>query len=247
MEALLAHVTSSPALAALVLVIVFAASVVQFGLGMGFGLTAAPLLALIDPMLVPAPALFIGLLTSAWGAWRERAAVRWDEVVPAAFGRLLGVALSAAILSLAITRETFSLIFGSFVGLAVLLSVAGWRLAFTRRNLVAMATVSGLMGTITSVGAPPLAIVYQGRTAQEARPTLAAFFAIGCAISLAGLFATGWATGRDAGLALLMLPGVLAGALVARRIGTRLDRRYRPLLLSVAGLASALLILRGLA
>ncbi|WP_347310512.1 sulfite exporter TauE/SafE family protein [Defluviimonas sp. SAOS-178_SWC] len=247
MEALFAHVTTSPAVAALVLLIVFAASVVQFGLGMGFGLTAAPLLALIDPMLVPAPALFIGLVTSSWGAWRERGAIRWAEVAPAAFGRIVGVALSAAILSLAITRETFSLLFGLFVGLAVLLSVTGWRLAFTRRNIVAMATVSGLMGTITSVGAPPLAIVYQGQPAHKARPTLAAFFAIGCAISLAGLFATGWATVRDAGLAVLMLPGVLAGAVVAGRIGTRLDRRYRPMLLSVAGIASGLLILRGLA
>ncbi|OYX42253.1 MAG: hypothetical protein B7Z02_12560 [Rhodobacterales bacterium 32-67-9] len=247
MQGFLAHVTASPALAALVLVIVFAASLVQFGLGMGFGLTAAPLLALIDPMLVPVPALFIGFLTSSWGAWRERGAIRWAEVVPAAFGRLVGVALAAAVLSVAITREAFSLVFGIFVGLAVLLSVTGWRLDFSRRNLVAMAVVSGVMGTITSVGAPPLAIVYQARPAREARPTLAAFFAIGCAISLAGLFATGWATGRDAGLALMMLPGVVAGAVVARRIGTRLDSRYRPLLLTVAGLASALLILRGVA
>ena len=129
MDVLLAHATSSPALATLVLGIVFVASVVQFGLGMGFGMTAAPLLALVDPTLVPAPALFIGLLTSAWGAWRERGAIRWDEVVPAAFGRLVGVALSAAILTLAITRETFSLIFGLLVGVAVLLSVTGWRLA----------------------------------------------------------------------------------------------------------------------
>lgn len=246
METLFAHVTTSPAVAALVVLVAFAASVVQFGLGMGFGLMAAPLLALIDPMLVPAPTLFIGLLTSSLGAWRERDAVRWDEIAPAVCGRIVGVALAAAALSFSMTRDAFALTFGLFVGMAVVLSVTGWRLAFTRRNLVAMATLSGLMGTITSVGAPPLAIVYQDRPAQQACPTLAAFFAIGCAISLAGLYATSWATWRDAALAMLMLPGVLAGAFAARLIGARFDRRYRPLLLAVASIASAFLILRGL-
>lgn len=67
--------------------IVFAAAVVQFGLGFGFGMVAAPLLALIDPAMVPAPVLMIGLVTSAMAAWRERAAIAWGEVWTATLGR----------------------------------------------------------------------------------------------------------------------------------------------------------------
>lgn len=247
METLIAHVTAAPGLALAVVVISFAASVVQFGLGMGFGLMAAPLLALIDPMLVPAPTLFIGLLTSALGAWREREAIRWSEVGTALVGRFAGVGLALVVLAVIATRDAFSLNFGVLIALAVLMSIAGRRMPFNSRNLVGMATLSGLMATITSVGAPPLAVIYQDRPPAEARPTLAAFFAVGCVISLAALYASGWAASRDFFMALLMLPGVAAGAMVAGRIGSRFDRRYRPLLLVIAALAAVVLIARGLA
>lgn len=246
MEWLGAHVVDHPAQAAIIFAIVVFASVVQFGLGMGFGLTAAPLLALLDPMLVPAPTLMIGLITSAWGAWRERGKIHWPEVGTASLGRLVGVALATVILAGLASREAFSLIFGLMIGAAVLMSVIGLRLRFTRANLLAMALLSGLMGTITSVGAPPLAILYQDRGAAIARPTLAAFFAIGCAMSLAGLFLSGWAGWRDFGLAALMLPAMLLGAMVANRLKGRFDRRYRPLLLGTAGMAALILTLRGL-
>lgn len=227
-------------------VIVAIAAIVQFGLGMGFGLTAAPLLALLDPNLVPAPALFLGMLTSAWGAWNERTAIRWDEVGIGTIGRVVGVAAATATLALLAGQDAFQLIFGVMIGIAVALSASGWRLAFTRVSLVAMSTLSGLMATITSVGAPPLALIYQDRPAREARPTLAAFFAVGCAVALAGLFATGLAGSHDVVLAALMLPPMAAGLFIARHLKGRFDKRYRPALLTVAGLAAIMLIFRGL-
>ena len=226
--------------------IVVAAAIVQFGLGMGFGLTAAPLLALIDPELVPAPTLFLGMLTSSWGAWGERKAIRWDEVGLGTIGRIAGVLAAAALLSALADQRSFMLAFGLMIGLAVFLSAFGRRIAFSRGWLLAMSTLSGIMGTITSVGAPPLALIYQDRSAATARPTLAAFFAIGCLVSLAGLYASGFAGVRDAVLAALMLPPMVLGLVIARGLRGRFDRRYRPALLVVAGMAAAMLILRGL-
>ena len=246
MEALVDHVTAAPGLSLAVMLIAFAASVVQFGLGMGFGLMAAPTLALLDPALVPASTLFIGLSTSTYGAWKERDGIVWAEVWTGAIGRIVGVVASVAVLSVIATRETFSLVFGLLIGMAVLLSVAGRRIAFNRKSLLGMSALSGLMATITSVGAPPMALIYQDRSPAEARPTLAAFFAVGCVISLGALFASGWATIRDFHLALLMVPGVICGAIVARFVGSGFDRRYRPLLLGVAGAAALMLIWRGL-
>ena len=66
-------------------------SVVQVGLGLGFGLTVAPLLALIDPALVPAPTLYLGMLTAGWAAFAERHAIVWREVNIATAGRVAGV------------------------------------------------------------------------------------------------------------------------------------------------------------
>lgn len=240
------HLMDKPLLLAAILAIVFAASIVQAGLGMGFGLTAAPLLALIDPQLVPAPTLILGMLSSGWGAMTEHRAIVWNEVWLGLAGRVAGVVMAAFVLASLTDTRTFMLVFGVLVLAAVLLSVSGRRIAFNRGTLLAMTTVSGLMGTITSVGAPPLALIYQGRPPSVARPTLAAFFALGCAISLVGLYHAGWAGWYQLMLALVMTPVMLAGLETGRRVRDRFDRRYRPALLVIAAAAAVLLIARGL-
>jgi uncharacterized membrane protein YfcA len=241
----LATLTDSWLLAA-ILVIVFLGAIVQFGLGMGFGLTVAPMLAIIDPELVPAPTLFLGLMTAFIGAVRERHDIVWQEVGTGIFGRILGIAVAVLILASLPDRSIFELLFGLLVGLAVLFSIAGWRLNFSPINIGAMGIVSGIMGTITSVGAPPMAIVYQDKAANRARPTLAAFFALGCALSLLGLFLSGWADETDFLIALIMVPGVGAGYLASRLLKGSFDSRYRRYLLAITMLASIILIVRGL-
>jgi uncharacterized protein len=239
-------ILSSPGLLVAVFAIVIVAAVIQAGLGMGFGQMAAPLLALIDPQLVPASVLFLGMVTSLMGALREREAIRWNEVGVGMIGRLAGVVAGTAILASLTDRRVFVLVFGLLIGCAVLLSAAGWRLTLNRYTLLLMSAISGVMATITSVGAPPMALIYQDRAAREARPTLAAFFAIGCAMSLTGLYLSGWAGWRDLELALLMAPPMFLGTFGARRMGARFDKRFRPALLIIAAMASAMLIYRGL-
>ncbi len=74
-----------------VFLIVLAASVVQAGLGMGFGLTAAPLLALIDPHLVPVPTLILGMVTAGMGAWRQHVSINWPAGVSSTHLTLLTI------------------------------------------------------------------------------------------------------------------------------------------------------------
>lgn len=241
------HLLGEPFLLAGILAIVFAASIVQAGLGMGFGLTAAPLLALIDPQLVPAPTLFLGMFSSGWGAVTEHRGIVWGEVGLGLVGRAAGVAAASMVLASLTDARTFMLVFGLMILAAVLLSVSGRRIAFNRASLLAMTTVSGLMGTITSVGAPPLALIYQDRAPAIARPTLAAFFSLGCGVSLAGLHLAGWAGWYQLALALVMTPVMFVGLETGRRVRDRFDRRYRPALLIIAGIAAVMLIARGIA
>ncbi|MEM6666286.1 MAG: sulfite exporter TauE/SafE family protein, partial [Pseudomonadota bacterium] len=93
----------------------------------------------------------------------------------------------------------------------------------------------------------PLALIYQDRDPRHARPTLSAFFAIGCIVSFGGLVIAGWAGVDDLVRAAIMAPAMVAGILVARRMGGRFDKRFRPMLLTMAGLAAMILIGRGLA
>lgn len=236
----------APWMFAAVAVIVTLGSVVQSGLGMGFGLMVAPLLALLDPALVPAPTLFLGMFTAAWGAYRDRRFIRWNEVAIGSAGRFTGVACGLLLLLIVSGEAGFSLLFGIMVLAAVALSVAGRAIPFTRVSLAAMGLVSGTMGTITSVGAPPLALIYHGREPAASRASLAAFFAVGCAGSLIGLYAAGWAGMRDLFLAVAMVPPMLAGLWLSRFFQIRFARWYRPWLLSIAGMAGLLLVLRGL-
>lgn len=227
-------------------IIIVIGCIIQSGLGMGFGLMVAPLLALVDPALVPAPTLFLGLCTALWGAFVDRSLIRWNEVALAGIGRFVGAIAGLTLLFVLAGAARFSLLFGIMVLTAVILSVSGRTLPFNRLSLGAMGAVSGLMGTITSVGAPPLALVYHGRDPAASRATLAAFFAVGCAVSLAGLFLTGIAGMRDLYLALAMAPPMLFGLWFAHRFKPGFARWYRPWLLCVAAVAGLLLIVRGL-
>ena len=106
------------------------------------------------------------------------------------------------------------------------------------------AIVSGVMGTITSVGAPPLALIYQNRAPGPSRATLGAFFTLGVALSLIALIATGWCNWHDAQLALIMAPAMVAGLWVAGRLRSHFDSRYRSLMLLASGFAGLILLAR---
>jgi uncharacterized protein len=80
--------------------IVAAASTLQASTGMGMALLAAPLLALIDPALVPGPALCAVMILSAVVAWRERAVLDVHMLAPAILGLLIGTAIGARLLAL---------------------------------------------------------------------------------------------------------------------------------------------------
>ncbi|MEM9734781.1 MAG: sulfite exporter TauE/SafE family protein [Pseudomonadota bacterium] len=238
-------VLSSPLIAVAVLAIVFIGAVVQVGLGMGFGLTVAPVLALLDPALVPGSALFLGMATAMVGAFHERDQIVWPEVGIGMVGRATGMVCGGILLLWLSDRSLFSLTFGVMVLLAVALTVSGRTLPFTTRNLLSMGWLSGLTGIVTSVGAPPLALIYHSKPPDKARPTLAAFFALGGLIGLTILYATGLAGWMTFAMALFMAPAAVLGTWVGRHTKNKFDKRYRPALLAIAAAASIFLIFQG--
>jgi uncharacterized membrane protein YfcA len=227
-------------------VIVILGAMIQTSMGMGFGLTVGPLLALLDPSFVPGATLVLGMFTAFLAALPERKAIRWNEVGYALVGRISGVLVAVLFLSAIRGLDTFLLAFGVMILLALLLSISGWQLAFNRGSLAAMGAISGLMGTITSVGAPPLAMIYQNKDPVHARPTLSAFFAIGCLVSIIGLMIAGWFSHADIYRVGLLLPAMLLGTLIGRKLVSAIDRRYRYALWMISGIAAVQLIIRGL-
>ncbi|WP_241117664.1 TSUP family transporter, partial [Achromobacter xylosoxidans] len=108
---------------------------------------------------------------------------------------------------------------------AVALSAAGLRFAATPGRVSGAGVASGIMGTMTSVGAPPIALVLQHAEPPRLRATLGMVLFLGSLFSLAML---AWArryTGYHAGLALSLAPFLLAGFAVSGRLRHRLPPR----------------------
>ena len=138
------------------------------------------------------------------------------------------------------------LIFGSIIALAVIVSVSGITIPFTFKSVGIAGTVSGFTAAITSVGGPPMAVVYQNQKAAYARPTLQTYFALGSFFTLCILAIAGHVTAKHAMLAALLLPALAMGVLIGPRLRPFFDKRFRPFLLGSAAIAATMLILRGL-
>ena len=243
---LLFNLFPSPLVLVGAIAIVVLAGIVQRSLGMGFGTIAAPLIALLDPALVPFPVLLLGFGSALAGTVSERHNVVWPEAALVSFGRMIGATLAVGILLLLPDQASFLIVFGGGILFALALSAAGLNFRATPYSLSAAGFVSGTMGTITSVGAPPLAIVYQNADPQGARPTLAAIFMLGCAISMLWLTLSGWGGWREVAQGLTLFPFMLLGVYLARFTTPGVARRFRPALWAISAFAAVILILRGI-
>ncbi len=229
----------------LAVLIVTCGIALQTVVGIGYGLVAAPLLYLIDPVYVPGPILLVGLGLALMMVIRERRELRWKRVMPAIIARVPGAWCGAALL-VAIPQYALSLFFGFSVLSAVLLSL--WRLSIptTPINLTIAGFLSGVTGTATSVGGPPIALVYQQQDRITARSEIAAFLLIGTPVSIIMLIHQGSLDWHTAHLSLKILPGLFLGFFLARLIDGKLTTTSaKPLLLAVSGASALMVTIKG--
>jgi uncharacterized membrane protein YfcA len=228
---------------ALALTVVTAGACAQGAVGFGLGLVAAPVLAIVDPDLVPGPLLIVALVLTLLVALRERARLDLRGVGWAVVGRVPGNVLGA-IAVVTLPHDLLIMAFALLVLTGVVMSLAGWAVQPTPATLFTAGAASGVMGSITSIGGPPMALVYQHRSGPELRATLALFFVFGSALSIALLAVAGEIDTSDIGAAAALLPAVLVGYLLSRWFGRHLDRGVlRPVILGFSAVASIGLLL----
>ncbi|EMY33453.1 hypothetical protein D477_014842 [Arthrobacter crystallopoietes BAB-32] len=226
---------------AIIAVAVFAASSLQASIGFGMGMLAAPVIALVDPRLLPATIIMLALLVTIMVTARERSQLDLRGAGWALVGRIPG-SLCGAWLVAVLPGEGLSWLVAVTVLAGVVLAFLGWRPAPRRLNLVTAGAASGIMGTATSIGGAPMALVWQGHHGARLRGTMSAFFMIGSGVSLAALALAGAVTGKILVLAAWLVPAAVAGYAVSRFLNRFLDaKRLRLLALSASGLGAVLL------
>jgi uncharacterized membrane protein YfcA len=221
-------------------------SALQGSVGFGSALVAAPILVLIDPSLVPGPLLFCALVLTILMAYRERQAMDVSGLKWGILGRLPGTFAAIVVLT-NVPEKEMTLTLGALVLFAVALSASGLHISPTRWTLLSAGALSGFIGTISSTGGPPIALLYQNAPGARLRSTLSGYFALGTTMSLLALATVG-RFGRDEfWSALVLLPGVLIGFVLSKRILPLLDRRHtRAAVLTVSAISGAIVILREL-
>ena len=219
---------------------------VQGSVGIGLGLLAAPVFALADPTLVPGTILIMTSVMPMLTAWRERRDVDWRGLGYALLGRVPGTAVGVYIVATQPPSTTAIVVAVVVLG-AVALSVTAWEARPTPRALVAAGLVSGVGGTATSVGGPPVALLYQRSGGPTLRATMGMYFLIGNVASVLALAAAGQVAGGDVTRAAFLLPFLLAGFLLSGPLRRHVDgSRLRVAVLVVSAASAVLLLVRTL-
>jgi uncharacterized protein len=219
----------------------------QGAVGFGSNLVAAPLLILLAEAYVPAPIVIASILLNALMIRREGHASFDPTVKPAMVSQVPGAVLAGALLAV-LPERGLSLLFAALVLLGVAVSAAGWHLRPTRRTLVGAGLAAGFMGTISGIGGPPIALVYQRSSGPTLRATLSRFFLVGGFVSVAALAASGQIDASNLRACLVTVPAAAAGFSVSRPIARRVDRgSVRPIVLLLSSVAAVAVVVRELA
>jgi uncharacterized membrane protein YfcA len=223
---------------AIAFLVIFVGSFVQSSIGFGLAIIAAPLLFFIDPLYVPAPITVSALTLSLPNALKHRHSISLKGLKFAILGRVPGTVIGGLLL-LWIDQRALALWLGLSVLVAVGLSLTNIVLKPTNKAMFSAGFLSGFMGTSSSIGGPPMALVLQHQASDFIRANMAAFFIFSACMTLAMLATVGRFGWQEMQLALPLMPATLAGYWVAMRslhlISHQNLRRGSLLLCLVAG------------
>ncbi|KGJ89326.1 hypothetical protein ND16A_2219 [Thalassotalea sp. ND16A] len=232
---------NDPNLLILALVAVTLGAALQSLAGFGIGVIAAPILVMIDPAFISAPILMMGLVLSLLNSIHYRQQLKFGNIGVALFGRFAG-SLLAVVLLLLLPPIFFTLCFAVFIMLCVLLSYSHFHIKYSPRNLFIGGFFSGLAGTTTSVGGPPIAMVYQNSDLNSTRAELGLFFLIATLISLTLLLISGNFSYHQLQLTLPLLPAIFLGFAISLWLGKRFKPNYLKPAIAILSLTSSAII-----
>jgi len=221
-------------------------SALQGSIGFGLGLIGVPLLVILNPVFVPGPILLSALFLTILIAWRERYAISLKEIKWAVLGRIFGSTLGSFILII-IPQKNVSILFGTMILCAVMISISGIKLELKPKNLLGAGTVSGIMSTTSAIGGAPIALIYQYQKGSKIRGTLSTIFIFGTLISLSALLIIHRFGLREIYVTTVLIPGILLGFFASKQLTKILDRGLiRPAVLIASAFSGIIVLIKNL-
>ncbi|WP_279101877.1 sulfite exporter TauE/SafE family protein [Gordonia bronchialis] len=230
------------AILGVVAVAVCLAACMQASIGFGMGMLAAPVVALVAPELLPGTLIASATVVTLLVVIKDRAALDLRGTGWALVGRVPGT-IAGALLLVWLPERGLVLMLAAVVLGGVVLAALGWQPHPRRRVLATAGAASGLLGTATSIGGPPMALVLSGPENARVRSNMSAFFLVGSLMSLGALAATG-NLHRDIAFAFVaLIPAVVIGYAASRYVNRLLDApRLRTVSIVVSTLGAIALI-----
>ncbi|MEO3800518.1 sulfite exporter TauE/SafE family protein [Nonomuraea sp. B1E8] len=221
---------------------VFAGAIVQGGVGFGLGLVAVPVLTMIEPGLMPGAIQVVNLAMPLFTLAVEWRRVEWRGVGFALLGRVPGSVIGAFII-VYISIYDRSVFVAVMVVIAVLLTARAMNVPRTGVTLTSAGFVSGVTGTATGIGGPPIALVYQSAKGPQIRATLAMFFCLSALQSLAILALVGELPARALATGAALVVPMVLGFLASGPLRRYLDGGRARMAVLMVATASALALI----
>ena len=226
--------------------IVLVGAFVQATIGLGLGLVGAPLIALLEPQLVPTLLLLLSVPISTAVLVVERHHIDWRVVAWALPARVPGTLLGVWLVT-AIAGRWLGVAVALMVLAAVALALHTVEVRQTPATLVGAGFVAGTAGTAVAIGGPPMAIVLAHRPPREVRGTLSLFFVVGSVMSVVWFGVAGELPRSSVVLAIAYLPLLVVAIPLGSLANHRLPReQFRLGVLALCALSAVVLLVRSL-
>ncbi len=225
------------------LILIIVGAITQSAIGIGFGVPAC-FLVLFEPSMVPSCIVLMGTFLAFSNALLSLKDVIKIDLAYSFSGRVVGSLISIPLISLTIGTKSYLLIFGILLLITVFLSAKNWNVVANKKNIAIAGACSGFMGTLIGIGGPPMAIVYQNKSAKNVVATLNMFFGIGALFSVLLLIYIDLINFREVMRCLFLAPAVIIGIILGRHkiVKNYVNKNLKKLILIICFI-SALIVL----